>query len=90
MTSSAAAPRTSRVENPVTADPPPTHGDRRLVPTIAWAALLVVFALAALLVAFERAMHFDGVPIDGPFQLYNALRRIAAGFRPGVVFDSIK
>src|SRR4051794_40035276 len=32
-------------------------------------------------------MHFAGVAIDGPFQLYNALRRIQAGFRPGVEFQ---
>jgi len=32
-------------------------------------------------------MHFRGTPIDGPFQLYNALRRIHAGFRPGVDFQ---
>ena len=32
-------------------------------------------------------MHFSGVAIDGPFQLYNALRRINAGYRPGVDFQ---
>ena len=32
-------------------------------------------------------MHFDGSAIDGPFQLYNGLRRIAAGFTPGVDFQ---
>jgi len=32
-------------------------------------------------------MHFQGIAIDGPFQLYNALRRIQAGYRPGVDFQ---
>jgi hypothetical protein len=32
-------------------------------------------------------MHFQGAAIDGPFQLYNALRRIQGGFRPGVDFQ---
>jgi hypothetical protein len=40
-----------------------------------------------LVVAAETALHFTGSAIDGPFQLYNALRRIAAGFRPGVDFQ---
>lgn len=55
--------------------------------TAAWAALCLVFVLTALTVAVEKAMHFDGFAIDGPFQLYNALRRIEAGFRPGVDFQ---
>ena len=42
---------------------------------------------AAFVVAFEGAMHFAGTAIDGPFQLYNALRRIGAGQRPGVDFQ---
>jgi hypothetical protein len=32
-------------------------------------------------------MHFQGIAIDGPFQLYNALRRIQGGFRPGIDFQ---
>ena len=32
-------------------------------------------------------MHFTGVAIDGPFQLYNALRRIQVGYRAGVDFQ---
>ncbi len=35
----------------------------------------------------ETAIHFNGPPIDGPFQLYNALRRIAAGQHIGVDFQ---
>src|SRR3954470_14162763 len=38
-------------------------------------------------VATESALHFFGPPIDGPFQLYNALRRIAAGQHGGVDFQ---
>ena len=35
----------------------------------------------------ETALHFNGSAIDGPFQLYNALRRIAAGQTAGVDFQ---
>jgi hypothetical protein len=49
--------------------------------------LLALLTLPALAVAYETAMHFSGVAIDGPFQLYDALRRIDAGFRPGVDFQ---
>jgi hypothetical protein len=52
-----------------------------------WAGLCLVFGLALVLVGFETAMHFNGSAIDGPFQLYNALRRIQAGMRPGVDFQ---
>ena len=52
-----------------------------------WAALLAIFFVPVLADALEAAWHFSGPPIDGAFQLYNALRRIAAGFRPGVDFQ---
>lgn len=52
-----------------------------------WGTLAFVLALPLLAVAFETARHFSGVAIDGPFQLYNALRRIDAGFTPGVGFQ---
>lgn len=52
-----------------------------------WVVLLLVFSLASLVVAFEAAMHFNGIAIDGPFQLFDALRRIQAGYRPGVDFQ---
>jgi hypothetical protein len=35
----------------------------------------------------ESALHFGGPPVDGPFQLFNALRRIAAGQRGGADFQ---
>jgi hypothetical protein len=57
------------------------------VSTAVWGVLFLVFAVASLVVGYETAMHFAGVAIDGPFQLYNALRRIQAGFRPGVDFQ---
>jgi len=38
-------------------------------------------------IAVDSARQFSGVAIDGPFQLYNALRRIQAGFRPGIDFQ---
>jgi len=46
----------------------------------------VIFAVP-FSIAIEFALHFNGVAIDGPFQLYNALRRIDAGFRPGIDFQ---
>ena len=47
---------------------------------------LIVFSIP-FAAAVETALHFSGVAIDGPFQLYNALRRIDGGFRPGVGFQ---
>ncbi|HEU4787925.1 MAG TPA: hypothetical protein VFS57_10960, partial [Gemmatimonadaceae bacterium] len=35
----------------------------------------------------ETALHFNGSAIDGPFQLYNSLRRIAAGQTGGADFQ---
>src|SRR5207244_4667966 len=34
-----------------------------------------------------ESLNFDGFPADGPFQLFNPLRRIAAGQAPGVQFQ---
>lgn len=55
--------------------------------TIAWAVVLVALSLITLVAGVEQAFHFQGSPMDGPLQLYNALRRIAAGQRPGVDFQ---
>jgi len=52
-----------------------------------WGVVFAILVLPALIVGYETAMHFSGVAIDGPFQLYDALRRIKAGFRPGVDFQ---
>lgn len=52
-----------------------------------WLILALLFAIVTVTFAFETAMHFRGSAIDGPFQLYNSLRRIQAGFHPGVDFQ---
>jgi hypothetical protein len=54
---------------------------------VVWSLLSLLFVVVTLVVAIESAMHFNGTPIDGPFQLYNALRRIAAGYHAGVDFQ---
>jgi hypothetical protein len=60
---------------------------RRVPPILVWIALLALFVAPQLAIALETALHFNGSAIDGPFQLYNALRRIAAGYRPGIDFQ---
>jgi hypothetical protein len=52
-----------------------------------WVVFFLLLGLVPLIVGYESAMHFGGVAIDGPFQLYNSLRRIQGGFRPGVDFQ---
>jgi len=54
---------------------------------VLWPLLFAVILLIPLTVAIEAAMHFTGSAIDGPFQLYNAMRRMVAGYRPGVDFQ---
>lgn len=54
---------------------------------VAWIAAYVLLCVGLLCVGIETAIHFNGPPIDGPFQLYNALRRIIAGQRVGVDFQ---
>ena len=56
----------------------------------AWAVPVALCALIFAIpfaIALDSARNFTGVAIDGPFQLYNALRRIQAGFRPGIDFQ---
>ena len=48
------------------------------------AALIFVVPFS---IALDSARRFSGVAIDGPFQLYNALRRIQGGFKPGIDFQ---
>jgi hypothetical protein len=60
---------------------------RRISPLVTWLALSALFVIPGLIIAAESALHFSGSALDGPFQLYNALRRIAAGFRPGIDFQ---
>ena len=59
--------------------------DRRWV--IVWGALFLLLGLLMVAIGLEAALHFTGPAIDGPFQLYNALRRIAAGQQAGVDFQ---
>jgi hypothetical protein len=42
-------------------------------------AFLAVWVLAYLVQALKASFWFDGVPDDGPFQIFDPLRRIAAG-----------
>ena len=51
-----------------------------------WVALGVV-SVGYASIAAEQALHFKDSPIDGPFQLFNALRRLAAGQRFGRTFQ---
>ncbi len=62
----------------------PPHSRRAL---FGWSALFAYLCILLLVVGSETALHFTGPAIDGPFQLYNALRRIAVGQRPGVDFQ---
>ncbi len=52
-----------------------------------WSLCYGLLCVGLLSVGLETAIHFNGPPIDGPFQLYNALRRIAAGQHIGVDFQ---
>lgn len=54
---------------------------------IGWSVLFGYLCVLMLSVGVETALHFLGPAIDGPFQLYNALRRITVGQRPGVDFQ---
>ncbi|MEP6495739.1 MAG: hypothetical protein ABJF01_23850 [bacterium] len=55
--------------------------------TLGWAALFGFLCLLMVIVGLETALHFLGPAIDGPFQLYNSLRRIWVGQRGGVDFQ---
>lgn len=54
---------------------------------VGWGALFVFLCLLMVVVGVETALHFLGPAIDGPFQLYNSLRRIWVGQRGGVDFQ---
>jgi hypothetical protein len=85
MADATAAPSNARPTAPTARSSSAT--ERAWTGTLVWGSSLFVFALAAILVAYDAAMHFNGPAIDGAFQLYNGLRRIAGGFRPGVDFQ---
>jgi len=55
--------------------------------TTGWAVLFAILCLFAFIAGLETALHFIGPAIDGPFQLYNSLRRIFVGQRGGVDFQ---
>jgi len=52
-----------------------------------WWLLFAFLCTLMVVIGFETALHFLGPAIDGPFQLYNSLRRIAAGQTGGVDFQ---
>jgi hypothetical protein len=56
-----------------------------------WLATLAVLIVGFSCIAADTVFHFQestgGSPIDGPFQLYNGLRRIAAGQHLGGTFQ---
>jgi hypothetical protein len=48
--------------------------------------LLAAWLLFSFVQALKAAFWFDGYPVNGPFQMYDPLRRIAAGQRAGQDF----
>ena len=67
--------------------PQPTSSPRTRWAIIGWGALFALFCVFLLCIGIETAYHFIGPAIDGPFQLYNSLRRIMAGQKGGVDFQ---
>ena len=52
-----------------------------------WLAAFAVLSIAVFCAAVESAMHFESYAMDGPFQLFNSLRRISVGQRIGDTFQ---
>jgi hypothetical protein len=52
-----------------------------------WITAFVVLVLGFASLAADGVFHFNDSPLDGPFQLFNGLRRIAAGQRLGGTFQ---
>src|SRR5437868_2731849 len=52
-----------------------------------WIVAFVVLVVGLASLAADAVYHFKDSPIDGPFQLFNGLRRIAAGQRLGGTFQ---
>jgi hypothetical protein len=50
-------------------------------------AFLIYLLIGGCLLALSAVVPFNGSPIDGPFQIFDPLRRIAAGQIPGVDFQ---
>ncbi len=54
---------------------------------LGWGAFFGYLCHFMIVIGIESALHFVGPAIDGPFQLYNSLRRIWVGQRGGVDFQ---
>src|SRR3954471_15665207 len=52
-----------------------------------WVGTFVVLVVSVARFAADMVFHFRDSPIVGPFQLFNGLRRIAAGQRLGGTFQ---
>src|SRR3954469_7733629 len=52
-----------------------------------WVVTFVVMVVSFASFAADMVFHFKDSPLDGPFQLFNGLRRIAAGQRLGGTFQ---
>src|SRR3954467_13749152 len=52
-----------------------------------WWAAFAFLCVGFISIAADSALHFDDSPMDGPFQLFNAIRRLAAGQRFGGTFQ---
>src|SRR4051812_24686054 len=52
-----------------------------------WVVTFVVMVVSYSSIAADAVFHFKDSPLDGPFQLFNGLRRIAAGQRLGGTFQ---
>ncbi|HYE71753.1 MAG TPA: hypothetical protein VEF04_00425, partial [Blastocatellia bacterium] len=51
------------------------------------AAFVLLWLVSYISLGLYEVLHFDGFPANGPFQLFNPLRRIADGQRAGVDFQ---
>src|ERR1041384_3235218 len=60
---------------------------RTIAARIGWGGYFGFLCFLMIVIALESALHFVGPAIDGPFQLYNALRRIWVGQTGGVDFQ---
>ena len=74
-----------REVQPTAASAPASRPSRAAL--VGWAVLFCLLSSLNVVGGLETALHFNGSAIDGPFQLYNALRRIAAGQTGGVDFQ---
>ena len=67
--------------------PPAEVRQSTWIAALGWAVLFCLLSSLNVVGGLETALHFNGSAIDGPFQLYNALRRIAAGQTGGFDFQ---